>query len=255
MMDSYALIARYYDLENAEFTEDLSFWADLSREQGGPVLELGCGSGRVLLHLAREGFAVTGVDSSPAMIALARRRLALHKSIAGKADLLEDSFTRVRIGKTFPLVILPFNTFSHMTAPEDVRAALDTIAAHLPPGGRVVFSLPNPIPLYGNPPEAMVLERTFRDEERGLTIQQFSSLRVDRAAQLGFVTWIYDEVDSAGTVKRTTIPMTLRYFFSNELASRLEQSGLRLEQVWGDYDRSPFTEDSPTMIAVGGRAV
>jgi SAM-dependent methyltransferase len=253
-MDSYARIARFYDLENAAFTEDLPFWSGLARQWGGPVLELGCGSGRVLLHLAREGFETTGVDSSPAMLGLARRRLELQPSLAGRITLQEGDFVRLRLEKTFPLVILPFNTFAHITAPEDVRAALAAFAAHLAPDGRVVLSLPNPIPLYGDPQEALVLERTFRDGERDVTVQQFSSLRVDRTAQLGFITWMYDEIDRAGGVTRTTVPMTLRYFFPNELAALFEPAGLRLEHTWGDYDRSPFDDDSPVLLAVGRRS-
>jgi SAM-dependent methyltransferase len=252
-MDSYTSIARFYDLENADFTEDLPLWADLARAQGGPVLELGCGSGRVFLHLAREGIPVTGVDSSPAMLALARSRLALQPSIAGRVTLLEEDFTRVRLGKTFPLILLPFNTFAHMIDPADVHAALETVHRHLPSGGQAALALPNPIPIYGDPPESLVLERTFRDEARGVTIQQFSSLRVDRAAQLGYITWIYDELDPSGTVTRTSIPMTLRYFFPNELATLFERAGLRLLHLWGEYDRTPFTEDSPVLIAVAGR--
>jgi SAM-dependent methyltransferase len=252
-MDSYTSIARFYDLENADFTEDLPLWVDLARAQGGPVLELGCGSGRVLLHLAREGFTATGVDSSPAMLTLARNRLALQPSIAHRITLREDDFIRLRLGKTFPLVLLPFNTFAHMVDPADVHAALETISRHLPPGGRAVFALPNPIPIYGDPPEALVLERTFRDEVRSLTIQQFSSLRVDRAAQLGYITWIYDAIDPSGKVTRTAIPMTLRYFFPNELSTLFAGAGLQLLHLWGDYDRSPFIEDSPVLIAVGGR--
>jgi SAM-dependent methyltransferase len=253
-MDTYAPIARFYDLENAEFTEDLSCWVELARRQGGPVLELGCGSGRVMLHLAREGFEVTGVDSSPAMLALARRRLALQKTIAPRITLREGNFTGLRLGKTFPLILLAFNTFAHMTEPSDARAALETIAAHLAPGGQAALALPNPIPIYGDPPEGLVLERSFRDEARNVTIQQFSSLRADRAAQLGHITWIYDEIDSAGTLTRTTVPMTLRYFFPNELSVLLEQAGLHLAHLWGDYDGSPFVEDSPVLIAVAGRA-
>src|SRR4030042_4719047 len=133
-MDSYAPIARFYDLENAEVTEDLPCWVDLARRQGGPVLELGCGSGRVLLPLAREGFEVTGVDSSPAMLDLARRRLALQPSIAGRIVLLQQDFSHIQLGKTFPLLLLPFNTFAHLTDPADVRAGLKTFFAHLRPG-------------------------------------------------------------------------------------------------------------------------
>jgi SAM-dependent methyltransferase len=249
-MDSYTSIARFYDLENADFTEDLPLWAELARAQGGPVLELGCGSGRVLLHLAREGFAITGVEKSAAMLALARQRLALQPSISGRITLLEEDFTRMRLGATFPLILLPFNTFAHMVDPADVHAALQAISLHLAPGGQAAIALPNPIPIYGDPPESLVLERTFRDEARGATIQQFSSLRVDRAAQLGYITWIYDEIDPSGKVTRTTVPMTLRYFFPNELATLFERNGLRVRHLWGDYDRTPFSEDSPVLIAV-----
>ena len=252
-MNPYTQIARFYDWENADFTEDLPFWCDLARQHGGPALELGCGSGRVLLQLAREGFESVGVDSSPEMIALARNRLAKQPAIADRIRLVEEDFRRLKLQQTFPLVILPFNTFSHLTETADADAALRTIAAHLAPAGVFALALPNPVPIYSTVPEGLVLERTFRDEERQTTIQQFSSLRVDRVQQLGNITWIYDEIDSAGKVARTTIPMTLRYFFPNEIPMLLERAGLRLQHLWGDYDRSPFAENSPALIAVGGR--
>jgi SAM-dependent methyltransferase len=253
-MNSYTQIARFYDWENAEFTEDLPFWCDLARQRGGPVLELGCGSGRVLLHLAREGFETTGVDSSPEMIALARRRLAKQPALANRIQLLEADFRRLDLKRTFPLVIAPFNTFSHLTDPADAGAALGAIAAHLAPGGILALALPNPIPIYSALPEGLVLERTFHDGERDATVQQFSSLRVDRVAQLGHITWIYDAIDPAGKVTRTTVPMTLRYFFPNEIPLLLERAGLQLRHLWGDYGRSPFAEDSPALIVIGGCA-
>jgi len=254
IMNPYAQIARFYDWENAEFTEDLPFWSDLAREHGMPVLELGCGSGRVLLHLAREGFDATGVDSSPEMIALARRRLARQSAVANRIRLVEEDFRHLELRQTFPLVILPFNTFSHLTETAETEATLETIALHLAPGGTLALALPNPIPIYSALPEGLVLERIFRDGERNATVQQFSSLRVDRAAQLGHITWIYDEIDSAGKVARTTVPMTLRYFFPNEIPLLLERAGLRLLHLWGDYDRSPFAEDSPALLVIGARA-
>jgi SAM-dependent methyltransferase len=252
-MDFYASLARFYDLENADFTEDLAFWTDLAREHGGPILELGCGSGRVLLHLAREGLETYGVDSSPAMLDLARRRLAHQPALAQRVHLLEADFTRLDLQRAFPLVLLPFNTFAHLTESAAIREALAAIAAHLAPGGSAVFALPNPIPIFGSPTEGLVLERTFRDESRGVIVQQFSSLRVDRAAQLGRITWLYDEIAADGTVTRTPVPMTLRYFFPNELTGLLERAGLRLTHLWGDYDRAPFAEESPTLIAVAER--
>ncbi len=195
MINPYAQIARFYDWENADFTEDLPFWCDLAREHGAPVLELGCGSGRVLLQLAREGFEATGVDSSPEMISLARNRLARQKAIAGRIRLIEEDFRHLELRQTFPLIILPFNTFAHLLEPAEAHSALKTIAAQLAPAGVFALALPNPIPIYSAVPEGLVLERTFRDEERQTTVQQFSSLRVDRVGQLGHITWIYDEID------------------------------------------------------------
>jgi SAM-dependent methyltransferase len=252
-MDSYSILARFYDLENSDFTEDLPFWTDLARKHGAPILELGCGTGRVLLHLAREGFEVTGVDSSPEMIARARRRIALQKTIGDRIQIVEGDFSRLALGKTFPLILLPYNTFAHLTAEPGLSATLGVISSHLAHGGEFFLVLPNPIPIFGTPPDGLVLERTFRDEERDLTIQQFSSLRLDRVAQLGHILWLYDAIDSAGRVTRTSIPMTLRYFFPNELGLLFERAGLRLLNLWGDYSRTPFVEDSPTLIAAGGR--
>ena len=101
------------------------------------------------------------------MLALARSRLERQPSIAGRVTLLAEDFRSLRLGKTFPLILLPFNTFAHMVDPADVHSTLKMIALHLAPGGRAAFALPNPIPIYGDPPESLVLERTFRDEARG----------------------------------------------------------------------------------------
>jgi SAM-dependent methyltransferase len=253
-MNPYESLARFYDLENADRADDLPLWADLARETGGPVLELGCGSGRVALHLAREGFEVVGVDSSPAMLDLAKARLTHQPRTAKRVELLLEDFTRLQMARVFPLILLPFNTFSHLLESPDQSAAMQVIAAHLHEDGLAAMELPNPAAALSVAAEGLVLEQTFRDEDRGMSIQQFSSLRVDRLAQRGRITWIYDEIDAGGAVHRTTIPMTLRYFFPGEMRLLMEAAGLQILHLWGDYDRSPLTEESPTMLVVGQRA-
>lgn len=252
-MNPYESLARFYDLENADRVEDLPLWADLARETGGPVLELGCGSGRVALHLAREGFDVVGVDSSPAMLELARNRLTHNAQSVSRVQFLLDDFLRLQLARTFPLILLPYNTFAHLLDTSDLTAAMQAISAHLAPQGRVAVELPNPVSALTAAQDGLVLEHTFRDEDQGVTVQQFSSLRVDRIAQRGHITWIYDETDSRGGVRRTTVPMILRYFFPNELRLLLSAAGLRILHLWGDYDRSGLAENSPTMILIGGR--
>jgi SAM-dependent methyltransferase len=252
-LNPYESLARFYDLENATRVDDLPLWAELARETGGPVLELGCGSGRVALHLAREGFEVVGVDSSPAMLALARDRLARNARAAEKVQLLLEDFTRLQLARVFPLVLLPYNTFAHLLEPADQSATMQTIAAHLAENGLLAIELPNPAAALADSSASLMLEQTFRDEERDATIQQFSSLRMDRLAQRGYITWLYDETDREGTLRRTTIPMILRYFFPAEIRLLMEAAGLRVRHLWGDYDRSSLTEESPTMLVVGGR--
>jgi SAM-dependent methyltransferase len=252
-MNPYEILARFYDLENADRVEDLPLWAELARENGDPVLELGCGSGRVAMHLAREGFRVIGVDSSPAMLERAKSRLARNAKAASQVQYLLDDFTRLNLAQTFPLILFPFNTFAHLLERPDWNAALQAVAAHLDPQGRVALELPNPMSLLAPVPDGLVLEHTFRDEERGITIQQFSSLRVDRIAQRWHISWLYDEIDPEGNVRRTIVPMTLRYFLPEEMHSLLLQAGLRMVHLWGDYARGALEENSPTMIVVGGR--
>lgn len=270
---TYDLLARYYDLENADFTEDLDFWLGLAaeREYGGPVLELGCGTGRVLLHLARRGHAVTGIDNSPEMLARLEAKLAAARNMRGsvqqggvqlpapvpQAQAAKRAPTVVRadmkdfsVSGQFKLALMPFNTFMHLLTLEDQIAALTSIHRHLQPGAALALDMPNPGEAYAAPAgeQGLTLERTFMDGER--TVQQFSSVAVDRAAQLARITWLYDSVGPDGAVQRTIVPLTLRYTFPGEMRLLLEKCGFALAHLYGDYQRSPFADGSPRMIVV-----
>jgi SAM-dependent methyltransferase len=246
----YSQFARFYDLENASLTEDLPLWEELAGEFGGPILELGCGAGRVLMHLARAGHAAVGVDSSGEMLARARANFARNPRLTTRLSLVEADFTQLQLNSTFPLILSTFNTLAHLADPDTIRRTLDGAARHLAPGGAFAFDLPNPVAILGAEQEGLVLERTFADEERGSTIQQFSSLRLERLAQRGHITWIYDETGPDGVLRRTTVPLTMYYFFPSEMELLLEHAGLRMLHLWGDYDRSPLEDDSPKLIVV-----
>lgn len=245
----YDLIAHYYDLENAAVTEDLDFWLELAEAHGGPVLELGCGTGRVLLHLARRGHAVTGVDNSPAMLARLQQKLeaasARHLAIA--PTLILDDMAAFRVEQEFRLAVMAFSTWLHLLTTEAQIAALTNIRRHLAPGAPLVIDAANPAEPYAAAEQGLTLERTFLAGDR--TVQVFSTLRVDRTAQLGRVTWLYDSVGPAGDVQRLIVPLTLRYTFPGELRLLLERCGFALTHLWGDYDRSPLTDSAPRLIA------
>jgi len=252
----YSVLARYYDLENAAFTEDLPYWLDLAAEAGegqvpgDSILEVGSGSGRVLLHLARHGHVVIGLDNSPEMLSLAQERLKVHKGISDKVRLVQADMRDFSLGAIFRAIFLPFNTFAHLLTQADQLAALSAMRRHAAPGTMLAMDLPNASEVYAATDSGLVLERTFHDEARGLTIQQFSHLELDRAAQLGHVIWLYDEIAADRTVRRTTAPVTFRYTFPAEMSLLLERAGFRLQHLYGSYDRAPFGDGAPRMLVV-----
>lgn len=267
---TYDLLSRFYDLENADFTEDIDFWVGLAKEANGPTLELGCGTGRVTQQIARAGCTVVGLDNSEPMLALARAKLARKPELAARATLLlgdmtnfdltahrgykpllrDDSTTGLPDYPTIGLVIAPFNTFMHLLTTADQLALLTCARKHLQPGGTLALDLTNPAPAYADPNESLTLERTFRDDEADLTIQQFSTIQLDRTAQVAHIVWQYDAIAADGAVRRTLAPLELRYTFPAEMSLLLDRAGFRLAHLYGDYDEGPLTDESERMIVV-----
>lgn len=251
---SYAALARYYDLENAELTEDLELWLDLAELQGSPILELGCGTGRVLLNLARRGHQVTGIDNSPEMLARLRAKLeaASGRHLAQPPRIVQAGLEDFDLPERFQLALMPFNTFMHLLTQEAQLDVLARIRRHLAPGGLLALDLANPGEAYAAQEQGLTLERSFADGER--SVQQFSSIALDRAAQLARITWIYDSTAPDGSIQRSIVPLTLRYTFGAEMRLLLERSGLALQHLYGDYDRSPFTDGAPRMLVLASAA-
>ncbi len=253
-MNLYDSLSRFYDLENADFVEDLDFWVGLAKDSGGPVLELGCGSGRATQQIARAGVAIVGLDNSEPMLALARAKLNRKPELAARATLVHGNMTNFDLSSLttdhFPLIICPFNTFMHLTTTAGQLALLACARRHLNPGGLLVLDLTNPAPAYLDSNESLTLERTFRDDENDLAIQQFATTRVDRTAQIAHILWQYDALAADGALKRTLVPLTLRYTFPAEMSLLLERANLKLAHLYGGYDESPLTDESERMIVV-----
>jgi hypothetical protein len=108
--------------------------------------------------------------------------------------------------------------------------------------------MPNPGEAFAMQEQGLTLERTFADGAN--TVQQFSQVSVDRAAQLAHITWLYDSVAPDGAVTRTIVPLTLRYTFPGEMRLLLERCGFALTHLYGDYDRAPFADGTSRMIVL-----
>lgn len=244
-MDVYEKLARFYDLEHADLTADVVFFLYFARQAGGPVLEVGCGTGRLLLPMLEAGIEVTGVDLSPAMLARARDKLG------DKVPLIEGDMQTVTLPQRYALIIISINTFLHLMTTADQLAALANLARYLSPGGRIIIDLPAGDELAHQDPDArLTLEKIFFDPDSGHRIMKLVASRVDWATQRQEVTYVFDELLKDGSVKRTVVPMTLRHIFRYELELLLERADYSLEDLYGDYDLSSYGEGGPRMIAV-----
>ena len=129
------------------FTDDLAFYAGFAGTQGGPVLELGCGSGSILVPLARAGHHVVGVDTSSHMLALAREKLAsAGPEVAVRARLVQGDLRYLELSDRFDLAIIAVKSFAYLITRHDQQRALAAVGAHLRPGGLLAIDLLNPTP-------------------------------------------------------------------------------------------------------------
>ena len=251
MSNFYATIARYYDSEHADKTEDLVLYTELAEQFGEPILIVGSGTGRLMLHLAQEGYHVHGIEIEPAMLERAR---AKREGLPPLQDLLtfhQGDALKVALDGKFKLAIIPYNTLMHFHDPAAQRTLLKRLREWVVPGGALIIDLPNAGEAFAAPDtEAVTLERTFLEEETGHLVMQQSVSRIDRAEQIMHVTWIYDEIGDEGELTRTVVPVLIRYFFLAEIRLLLEVCGFEMDDVYGDFDRIPFEDGVPRMIVV-----
>jgi ubiquinone/menaquinone biosynthesis C-methylase UbiE len=245
----YATIARFYDAENADKTDDLVLYSQLAEEYGDPILEVGCGTGRVMLHLAQEGCEVHGIDSEPAMLERAERKRAVLPHLRDKLVFYQGDALKVEVNRRFKLVLLPYNGLMHFRDEPSQFALLRRLRQWTDDEGLLVLDLPNAGEAFATPDTgALTFERSFVEPESGHLVIEQSISYLDRTSQLLRVHWIYDEIAADGVVKRTFAPHLLRYFFLPEVRSLLEAVGFAVNAVYGDTEYSPFEDDSERMI-------
>lgn len=243
-----ARLAALYDLTYDDRTEDVEWVRALASGRGGPILELGCGTGRIAVPLAQDGHRVTGLDRSEAMLERARARAAAAgtdvRFVAG--DMRDFSFD-----EPFALVLLLFNTFL-LLEPGDRFACLARVREHLAPDGRFALHVfqPDPAKIAGQD-GALVEEGSFDDPTTGSRVTLFSSghATVDRTT----FTFRYDELAADGVLRRWERTATLHYLYRRELELLFAAAGLALESLHGDFDGAPADERSPHLLAVARR--
>ena len=239
-----------YDAQYRTYREDLAFYRRLVEDHGGPVLELGCGTGRVTVELARTGAQVDAIDVSSRMLERARDRVRA----ANVGDLvtcyqadMRSLDASVNAAPGYRLALAPFNTLMHAYAVEDQDRTLSGAFERLAPGGR--FACDVYVPRFG----AMgvlraepMWQRALGDDVDLMLIQDH-----DPAGQRLVSTYLVDRTDAEGVVRRQRVRLTQRYYTRFELERALRQAGFERVRIFGSFERAPFREDSDVMVAVG----
>jgi len=223
-------------LEASPVEGDIAFYKAQARRTGGPVLELGCGTGRVAFPLAAAGFAVTGLDVSPHMLRVARAKAALlapgRRPVFARGDM-----TRFALRRRFRLALIPFRAFQHLLSWEAQRRCLERVRRHLAPGGRLVVDLFDPRleRLFPGATAGSGSRREFADAAGRLTVR---ARRVgnDPVRQLLREAWEFVERDARGRVtRRGRVAVTLRWTYRWEMHHLLELAGFRVLACHGDF--------------------
>ena len=247
--DGWDAYADYYDWENAQTMarRDVPFWKRVAAAAGGPVLELGCGTGRVLMPVARAGTPIVGIDLSAKMLSRARARIRRAR-LGRRARLVQGDIRHLPFPPAhFALVMAPYGILQSLTSDNDLRAALDAVRGTLRPGGRLVIELVADLPAWDE----------YRDETRlrgwrpgrAAHITLVESVRQDR--RRGLTLFEQEFVERRGTTKKSRrFTLAFRTLSVAQMSRRLEGAGLKVAATLGSYDGAPWTRQSPTWLLI-----
>ena len=241
---------RYYDQAYRRRRHDVRFYTELAVRYGGPVLELGVGTGRVALAIAKAGIEIVGVEPMVPMLDRAHERLERQpRAIRDRVELREGSIERLRLRRKFPLVIAPFNVWMHLYTREEIERGFATVRHHLERGGRFAFDvlLPDPVSLARDPSRGYRggEVRHPRDGERYRYREYFS---YDPAMQVQTVVMDFEHPDE---VRRSfCTPLTQRQFFPAELEALLFYNGFEVESHDGDFDGEPISMATESQVII-----
>jgi SAM-dependent methyltransferase len=250
MPDDYIVGADFYDYVEAYRTRpDVGFFVEFASETGGPVLELGCGTGRVLIPTARAGIEIVGLDRSPQMLAVCRRKLQEEPAeLRSHVHLLQGDMRQFDLSRQFRLVTIPFRPFQHLIEVDDQLACLDCIRRHLDDNGILVLDVFNPSLT------ALTRDNVGVEEESGEEFTLPDGRRVirrekiagrDLIRQVISVELIYYVTTADARCERLVHAFSMRYYFRYELEHLLARAGFVVDAVYGDYQRNAYDTSYP----------
>jgi ubiquinone/menaquinone biosynthesis C-methylase UbiE len=243
--DSYA---DFYDWENAQTLDrrDVKFWQGMAQRASGPVLELGCGTGRVTIPVARTGARVFGVDRSEDMLAHARRRMK-RAQCADRVSWIRSDIRTLPFRKStrFDLVMAPYGILQSLIREADLQATLDSVSRVLSRRGVFGLDLVPDLPVWKEYRNSVRFHGTRRGGRSRITLVE--SVRQDRARRLT----IFDQeyIERRGAARRShKFSLVFRTLSVPQMTARLGRAGFRVTAVLGDYNGKPWDPRSDVWL-------
>jgi ubiquinone/menaquinone biosynthesis C-methylase UbiE len=238
----HEFVSEYYDYI-LPYGADIDFYVDLAKQSGGPVLELAMGTGRTIIPIARARIDITGMDISSRMLDLCRSKLVKEtKETQSRVTLIEGDMRNFNLMKTFPLVTIPYASFTYLTEVEDQLACLKTVYRHLEPEGKFFMTV------FNETVEALADKSVFKEfditpeftmPDGRKVYRRFRYVERDYTRQVEVKDSIFYVTHPDGRKERLVHRFSMRYFFSYELIHLLARSGLEVTGLYSDYKGTP----------------
>lgn len=247
MADDYATDARFYDDAYAVKADlsDVPFYTELVTARGGAALEIACGTGRVLLEIAKRGVAIDGVDASPAMLGVLENKLrALAPDVRARVRVTRADMRAFSLGRTYRTVILPFRPFQHLYTVDDQVAALRTARAHLEPGGQLALDVffPNMAALADADIGRERHELTWTDSaDSSVRVERyFVRETLDPVRQVFEGRFLFRRYRGDTLLDETTSPLKMSYYTYPHMLALFRLAALEVVAEFGSFQGEPM---------------
>jgi SAM-dependent methyltransferase len=249
-------MSKWYDFDyERRVRADLPFYLQCARDGGGPVLELGAGTGRVTAFLAKAGFDVVGVELSAAMLALAEARRVRLGDAGRRMKFVRGDMADLRVRGRFGTVLIPFRSFNHLYTVDRQLAALRGVRRRLAPRGIAVIDLWNPnLPSLAKQRGRVQVSYERKGPGPGERVVQRFRVRADVPSQMGFLDYWWDVYRGSRRVSRDHARMRWRWFHRFEFEHLLARAGLVVRCLYGDFDGGSLEASSEDLLFIVGRA-
>ena len=242
---TYRLAAKFYDLFGSK--DDLEFYKELAVRSGESALELGVGTARVAIPLARAGVRVVGLDNSEYMLEMAREKLAKEpEAVQDRVTLSRGDMTNLQLDQTFSFVYLPASTFDHCVTVQDRARCLRGIYHHLEEQGKFAFDIEQVKP--DKPAATWWIDRKETNHDETVVRSIFT--RRDMTRRICNMDLFFDVYRNGKLVDRYHEYGEVAILFKEEVETLLKQAGFRVEAIYGDFDKAEFRRDSPRAVFV-----